>query len=339
VSDENDPKPAEPAAPLSEAEQLLGPDVKSPVGIPKAYKPTEVSTHELLRIELGDFAGPMDLLLYLIRQHDLDIFNIPISFITERYLAMLDAASALPIDVAAEFLVMAAELAHIKSKMLLPPKEGVPVEGEPEEEVDPRLDLVRRLLEYQKYRGAADQLGEQAQLGRDVFTRAVTGDKAEVFDPGFRDTSIFRLVEAMADVLARLTPEKQHEVIADTLTIAECIERVLAFGEANGNRFSFLALLTPLKTRREVVVTFLAILEMARTRMLRVVQSAEAVVPAPPLPETASDEPKERIPLDPPRPGPIELELTGFRPALAQDSFEYRAFEDAPDGGAGPDEA
>jgi segregation and condensation protein A len=358
VAADDSPEPAPAASePPSEAEQLLGRGVKSPVGIPRSYKPTEVSAHELLRIELVDFAGPLDLLLYLIRAHDIDVFDIPIAFITERYLAMLEAVSDLPIDIAAEFLVMAAELAHIKSKMLLPPKEGVPVEAESDEEGDPRADLVRRLLEYQKYRAAADHLEASEQLGRDVFTRTPTGDKAEVFDPGFRDTSIFRLVEAMADVLSRLTPEKQHEVIADTVTVAECIERILAYGDAHGPRFGFRALLLTLASRREVVVSFLAVLEMARTRMLRIVQEPENVAGAEaepaqaPQATQAPDEPElaarpPLTPMAPPTPAEIELELTGLRPAVPTDGFDARpaaAFEDAeepdPSGSSGGEHA
>ena len=260
----------EPAGPAPEAS-----DVRSPVAVPKSYRPSDLSSHAHLRVELSDFAGPFDLLLHLIREHDLDVFDIPIAFITEKYLALLDTVDDLPIDVAGEFLVLAAELAHIKSKMLLPPKEGVPVEPEEgEEDGDPRADLVRRLLEYQKYRYAADALGGCDQLGRDVFVR-VPGPSAapDDLDAGVREASIFRLVEAMADVLSRLTPDKQHEVIADSVTITERIRYILDFGEAHGARFPFISLFAGMESRRVVVMTFLAILEMARTRLLKVLQA------------------------------------------------------------------
>src|SRR5688572_30585487 len=163
---DNGPPPPE-AEPLSqeererrEVEDLLGPDVRTPVGIPGGYKPGESSIHPLFRVELADFAGPLDLLLYLIRKHEIDIFDIPIKFITDQYLEMLRALKSLEIDLAAEFLVLAAELTHIKSKMLLPAKEGIAVEEEEGQEDDPRAELVRRLLEYQKYRDAADQLAD-----------------------------------------------------------------------------------------------------------------------------------------------------------------------------------
>lgn len=259
-----------------EVKALLGPDVRTPVGIPKKYRPAETSTHELFKVELEDFAGPLDLLLFLIRQHDLDIFDIPISFITERYLAMLDAMKDLSIDLAGEFLVLAAELTHIKSKMLLPPKEGVAVEADDLDEGDPRAELVRRLLEYQKYRDAAKELEDFDQLGRDVFARIPPpGGTPDDFDPGLRDTSIFRLVEAMSDVLARLEPETHHEVTADWVNVTDRIRFIYAHSESVGERFTFRSLFRRSDGRRVVVVTFLAILELARLKVLRIEQDAE----------------------------------------------------------------
>ncbi len=319
-----------------DAHALLGPDVRTPVGIPKQYRPNEVSIHALLRVELTDFVGPLDLLLFLIREHDLDVLDIPIAFITERYLAMLDTLESLPIDVAAEFLVMAAELAHIKSKMLLPPEEGVAVEVEDSPESgDPRADLVRRLLEYQKYRDAARQLDSSAQLGRDVFTRGqVVPEAMEDLEPGPGDFSIFRLVEAMADVLSRLTPEKQHEVIADTVTITERIELILAFGEARGMRFPFVDLFAGMESRRVVVMTFLALLEMARTGMLRIEQEPEQAVVE--LEARAAEAPEER-PTDAPA---IDERATDAPPAADVPAEDAPAIEervtDAPPPTDGP---
>lgn len=259
-----------------EVKALLGPDVRTPVGIPKKYRPAETSTHALFKVELEEFAGPLDLLLYLIRQHDLDIFDIPIAFITERYLAMLHAMEDLSIDLAGEFLVLAAELTHIKSKMLLPPKEGVPVEDADEDEGDPRLELVRRLLEYQKYRDAATELQDFDQLGRDVFARIPPpGGAPDDFDPGLKDTSIFRLVEAMSDVLSRLEPELQHEVTTDWVNVNDRIRQIYAHSETVGERFTFRSLFRRADGRRVVVVTFLAILELARLRSIRIEQEAE----------------------------------------------------------------
>ncbi len=277
------PPPPRPETPEEEVARILGPNLKSPVGIPKAYQPSDLSTHELLRVELEDFAGPLDLLLFLIRKHDLDVFDIPIAFITEQYLRMLDSMQALPLDVAAEFLVMAAELTHIKSKMLLPPKEGVPVEAEETEEGDPRADLVRRLLEYQKYRDAADELGDFDRLGRDVFARVPAElDVDDGFDPGFREVSIFKLVDTMAEVLSRLEPKVHHEITRDTISVPDRVRYILDFGARHGARFGFLQLLDGARSRQEVVMTFLALLEMARTRLVRIEQEPEPVGPPPP---------------------------------------------------------
>lgn len=310
-----------------DAEGLLPADVRSPVGIPKQYRPTESSIHELMRVELTDFGGPLDLLLYLIRAHDIDIFDIPISFIIEKYLAMLDTLSDLPIDVAADFLVMAAELAHIKSKMLLPPKEGVAVEADEVEQGDPRAELVRRLLEYQKYRAAAGILEDRGQLGRDVFVRPDADQAAAAeLEPELSNLSIFRLVEAMADVLARLTPEKQHEVIADSVTISERIQYILDFGAQRNLRFPFIDLFAGMESRRVVVMTFLAILEMARTQMIKIEQEGEPgseEQAAPPRVEAASGaEPGVTGPLEASSPAEVEAAPAGGERPDASDAAQ-----------------
>lgn len=256
---------------VTEIERMLGDKLRSPVRIPKAYQPGDTSTHALLQVDLSEFGGPLDLLLFLIRKHELDILDIPIAFIAEQYIKMIDDMTSMPIDVAAEFLVMAAELAHIKSKMLLPPDEGIPVEDEDEDEGDPRADLVRRLLEYQKYRDAAHDLADLDRLGRDVFARQpeLIGNDDE-FDPGLRGGSIFKLVDTMAEILDRLEPEAVHEVTADSGTVSDRVVHALAFGKAHGNRFTFWALLREAKTRQVVVLTFVAILEMARMGVLKI---------------------------------------------------------------------
>ncbi|MBI2375215.1 MAG: segregation/condensation protein A [Deltaproteobacteria bacterium] len=289
--------------------EALGTDLRVPVRIPKSYQPNELSGHDILRVELADFRGPLDLLLFLIRQHDLDIFDIPIAFITRRYLETLDRIEVLPIDVAAEFLVMAAELLHIKSKMLLPPKEGVPVDAvASESDADPRADLVRRLLEVQKYRDAAGQLANRDLLGVRVFSRTPPSFEAD-FDPGLKDASIFRLVEAWADVLSRLKPSKQHAVAADQITIAECIRRILALGHLLDQRLAFSALFRGGESRQEIAMTFLAILEMARLGMARVHQDPEPVPEPPPLPKRRR----------------------GHEPPLEEASFEIKSFGDLPE--------
>jgi segregation and condensation protein A len=267
-----------PGAQETEVESLLGPDVKTPHGIPRDYKPLESSTHGLFHIELADFAGPLDLLLYLIKKHDLDIFDIPIKFITDRYLEMLGALGDLPIDIAAEFLVLASELTHIKSKMLLPTHEGVAVEQDDGPELDPREELVKRLLEYQKYRDAAGQLSDRDQLGRDVFARIAAPSDDEL-DMGLKAVSVFRLVELMATLVKK--QEGHHEIALDPVSIVERIEYVIAFGEAREGRFMLTHLLQGLMTRTELVVTFIAVLEMTRLGLLKLYEE----VRPPPSPE------------------------------------------------------
>ena len=122
------------------------------------------------RIELPNFEGPLDLLLYLVQKHELNVLDLPISFVTEKYLAYISVIQSLNLDIAVEYLVMAATLAHIKSKMLLP-KPPEDQDDDPEEELDPRAELIRRLLEYQKYKQVAEELGARGVAGRDVFKR------------------------------------------------------------------------------------------------------------------------------------------------------------------------
>jgi segregation and condensation protein A len=247
-----------------EVEELLGSDVRTPAGIPGGYTPSDVSTSPLFRIELSDFAGPLDLLLYLIRKHEIDIFDIPIKFITDRYLEMLKALKSLEIDLAAEFLVLAAELLHIKSKMLLPAKEGVPVEEPEKVEEDPRAELVRRLLEYQKYRDAAEQLDDRDRLGRDVFARVPPSiEAADDLDPGLQSINIFRLVELMARLMKK-APAAAHAISFDAFSLPDRIRYVTEFGQARDGRFTIVHLLQGILSRTELVVTFIAVLEMAK---------------------------------------------------------------------------
>ena len=261
--------------PLSEDEQryrdvlsFLGSDIKTPSGVPRDYKPQDHSIHPLFRIDLGEYGGPLDLLVYLIRKHEIDVFDIPIRFVTERYLEMLEVLRSLDIDVAAEFLVLAADLVHIKSKMLLPAKEGDSIE-EPEEEAgDPRADLVRRLLEYQKYRDAAVELSDREQLGRDVFARQppLLEGESDV-DPGLKQVSIFKLVELMAGMIKK--KPVRHEISYDHFNIAERMHFILRFGNSRGGRFLLVDLLEQVASRAELVVTFIGVLESTKLQLVR----------------------------------------------------------------------
>lgn len=298
----------------SELESLLGPDVRTPVGIPKDYRPLDASLTPMFRVELDDFTGPLDLLLFLIRRHEIDVFDIPITFITDRYIEMVDALQALEIDVAAEFLVLAADLVHIKSKMLLPAKEGEPVDDDPEPEIDPREELVRRLLEYQKYRDAAEQLGDRDQLGRDVFARVPPNlDAVDDLDPGLKSISIFKLVEVMARMMKK-TPKVSHAIEFETYSISERIHFIMGYGESQPDeRFTLVEMMASIRTRPELVVTFIAVLEMTKLGLAKVLVDEANLVHAPVVAaRTVEDNrphPEDARVVEPPDPAAIEAAL------------------------------
>jgi segregation and condensation protein A len=222
------------------------------------------------------FEGPLDLLLHLVHEHQVDIFDIPIARITEAYLAALKTMEELDIDVAGEFLHMAAQLMLVKSKLLLPRTEVADDADPAEEQGDPRAELVRRLLEYQKYRAAAEELGRHDILDRDVFTRRARVARLPQPDgpEGLAEVSVFQLIEALDKALANVTPESRHEVEVDRLSITDAISRVAEVLRLR-RRVSFVELLLAAggTGRSAIIAAFLAILEMARLRLLRVVQA------------------------------------------------------------------
>ncbi len=223
------------------------------------------------------FEGPLDLLLHLVKEHQVDLFDIPIARITESYLATLEAMRELDIDVAGEFLQMAAQLLLMKSKLLLPRTE-VAEDTRPEDTgVDPRAELVRRLLEYQKYRAAAEELGRHDILDRNVFVRrARPGPMPQLDGPeGLADVSVFKLIEALDRALENARPDLEHEVVTDRLSITDAISRVAEVLRAR-RRVSFEDLLggdERRSTRAGVIATFLAILEMAKLKLVRIFQA------------------------------------------------------------------
>jgi segregation and condensation protein A len=219
------------------------------------------------RVQVEIFEGPLDLLLHLIKKNEVNISDIPIATITEQYLATLEVMQAFNLDVAGEFLVMAATLIHIKSRMLLPLTDA---EEDEEEGADPREELVRRLLEYQRFKDAADQLERREVLTRDVFVRSVAPAE-EVPAPGFREVSVFELLTALKQVLDRLPKDVVHEVMLDKITVREKMTLLLDHLRAQGKTL-FESLFAEVKTRMEVVVTFLAMLELVKVRAIRIFQ-------------------------------------------------------------------
>lgn len=235
---------------------------------------SEGGAAELYRVELPVFEGPLDLLLHLIRKHEIDIFDIPVALILDKYLAYLEWMRVLDIDIASDFLVMASTLAHIKSRMLLPPDES---EGEDEEEeLDPREELVRRLLEYQRYKEAADELRNQPILYRDVFTRGSRTQSAEPDSP-FSEVSVYRLIEALDRVIKQSEKKISHRVMVDRISIADRIQELTALLRER-RELTFEELFAGQRTRDRVVATFLALLEMARLRMVRIHQALDSEV-------------------------------------------------------------
>jgi segregation and condensation protein A len=233
------------------------------------------------RVALPNFEGPLDLLLHLIREHRLDILDIPLALITERYLETLERMREIDLDIAGEFLVMAATLAHLKSRMLLPRTDGTPageaeVASVVEEAGDPRADLVRRLLEYQKYRDAAEQLAKQDVLGRDVFTRNVPVEEVPIPDEevGLVEISIYRLIEALDRLLQELAPKLQHQVVREQVSLRETL-KAIASRVREDPQLSFRSLFEGERQRHRIIITFLALLEMCKLRLIRVLQAEE----------------------------------------------------------------
>ncbi len=248
--------------PISAA-QGRGAEVAEPDFLPQS--------DEVVRIELPGFEGPLDLLLHLIQEHELDILDIPIAFVTSKYLEHIQLMQELNIDVAAEYLVMAATLAHIKSRMLLPVPPADLEDGE-EVELDPRAELVRRLLEYQKYKKAAEELAQRSVLGRDVFLRPPPKSEDPLTAPLMPGVPT-KLLEAFQRVLARAKIVLDHEIQFERLSINDRINQLVdLIGQRK--RLDFEELFEGQRTKSELIVTFLAILELTRLKMIHVFQES-----------------------------------------------------------------
>jgi segregation and condensation protein A len=225
-------------------------------------------------VQLPHFEGPLDLLLHLCQKHELDILQIPIGFVTEKYLEYLALMQLMQLDIAAEYLVMAATLAHIKSKMLLPsPPPGQDDEAALEDEIDPREALIRRLLEYQKYKNAGEQLAARGVAGRDVFPRGMPVEEAVSTGlPPLAEIPLYALVDAFQKVLDRSKVKLSHDVVADRISLSDRIAE-LSDLLATRRRLAFDEIFEGLATKFDLVITFLALLEMTKLRMTRLSQT------------------------------------------------------------------
>ena len=277
----DDPGEAPPVAAVADDDAPVGPlppagyNPLPKIEIPNDYIPMAESVHALYQLSLNGFEGPLDLLLHLIKRHQVDIFDIPVSFICERYLACIKVMEDLDIDVAAEFLFMASELLHIKSRMLLPKPEG---DGAEDDDIDPRAELVRRLLEYQKYKDAAERFGSLDRFNRDVFGRdAEPIQVVTVGEAPLKEVGMFALVKAFEAVLKRQKPEVRHQVMMEQVSVRKRIRALLQMLEGQ-EPLSFETLLEGHTSKLDIVVTFLALLEMGKLKFLRIFQDEDGMI-------------------------------------------------------------
>ncbi len=220
-------------------------------------------------VKLDVFEGPLDLLLHLVRKHELDIFDVPMAFITEKYLEYLDLMKQLNLDLASDYLEMAATLVLIKSRMLLP-AEPADDEDLPEYGPDPREELIRRLLEYQKYKIAAENLANLPRLGRDTFPRGAS--EQITVEREIQAPSLFALMEAFQRILNHADAAPVHEVSVNRITVAARINQLVDIMRTK-DRITFLELFEDQRTRTDIVVTFLSLLEMVKIGLTRLHQA------------------------------------------------------------------
>ncbi|HAJ26946.1 MAG TPA: chromosome segregation protein ScpA [Syntrophus sp. (in: bacteria)] len=222
-------------------------------------------------VKLDIFEGPLDLLLYLIKKNELDIYNIPIALITKQYLEYIDILKTLNLDLAGEYLVLAATLVHIKSKLLLP---EAPEEGE--EEGDPRQELVQQLLEYQEFKDASQSLQAREVLERDVFIRGSA--PVEAPPPGdddnqaWQEIGLFELVDAFRKILGNLGQPELMEIDLDRTSLADRINEIMDQLQERQS-LTFTELLKGKLSRRLIIYTFMALLELVKQRMIRICQA------------------------------------------------------------------
>ena len=224
---------------------------------------------QLYQVQLEDvFEGPMDLLVHLIKKNELDIYDIPIALITEQYLQYIDWMKALNVEFAGDFLLMASTLTQIKSRMLLPVHDG-----DEEEEDDPRTELTRPLLEYLQMKSVAGQLVERNLLGEKTFARNPGRDEFYASpDDEFIKIGLFELIDAFQKILDRIPGDHRVEMTTDEISVKDRISQIADILENKGS-ITFGELFSDQPDRREVIITFLAILEMVKLTLIRIVQN------------------------------------------------------------------
>jgi segregation and condensation protein A len=221
---------------------------------------------DAMEVFLETFEGPLDLLLYLIRKQNVDILDIPVAEITRQYMEYIELMRVVKLDLAAEYLVMAAMLAEIKSRMLLPRPESAE-----EDEEDPRAQLVRRLQEYERYRQAAMDIEDRPRMGREIFPVAVEFDRSQIQRPE-PTVSLYELLDAFRDVLVRVEKHRHFKIDREVLSVRERMSQILE--RISGVEFArFESLFDPSEGKMGVVVTFIAMLELIKDSLLAVIQA------------------------------------------------------------------
>ena len=225
------------------------------------------------KVKLEIFEGPLDLLLYLIKRDELDIYDISIERITRQYLEYLQAFKELNIDVAGEFIVMAANLLYIKSRSLLPVDQQPPEEEA--EEDDPRWELIRQLIEYKKFKEAAAQLHDRALEQENTFVRGGISTSEGVRPLLLGEVGIFQLINAFQNVIKRVEARDElQQIFGENYTVSDKIETILA-RVSEGGALKFSELFAEMASRIEIVVTFLALLELIRLKQVRAIQPGQ----------------------------------------------------------------
>jgi segregation and condensation protein A len=268
--------PELPAPPAAEETGL--PEVVDQVALARLYgEPLFAMPQDLyippdaLEVFLEAFEGPLDLLLYLIRKQNFNILDIPMAAVTRQYLTYVDEIRTRNLELAAEYLLMAAMLIEIKSRMLLPPKRT----AEGEEAEDPRAELVRRLLEYEQMKAAAFRLNELPQVGRDVLRAQVYIEQS--LQPRFPDVHVLDLQEAWRDILRRAKLVQHHKITREELSVREHMSMILK--KLQGRKFvEFEQLFDVNRGVPVLIVTFIATLELAKETLIELTQ-AEAYAP------------------------------------------------------------
>jgi segregation and condensation protein A len=223
------------------------------------------------QVKLDIFEGPMDLLVHLIRKAEVDIYDIPIALITDQFLGYIEWMQAMNVDFAGDFLVMAASLMQIKSKMLLPIHED-------EDEEDPRLEITRPLKEYLQIKSAAEELADREMLGEDIFERHPSKKDMEG-DPesGMIQVGLFELIDAFQKILENIDVKKTFSMVADKISVRDRISQIVDILEEKGS-LTFTELFEDAAERSDVIVTFLAVLEMAKLDLVQIMQHLQTGV-------------------------------------------------------------